>query len=575
MVDTYACGIQVERPEGSLWALADLSPDLSCQEIKRFARGKRFDEMPSKERYAWKALGDDHYHRLYRKTHSTKALFDAGFFDDGLPQLASDYPSSISTFACTSFQKVADNLAKIGSTTLAKLAVLVTTGGMAPIHNGHIAMMEEARRRLQSQGVIVLGGFFAPGHDSYVGQKYGGTAAISAAHRCAMVELAVKDSDWLELDPWAARYMPAEVNFTDVYERMVRLLTNHAHGIDVYYVCGSDNAGFADAIPGQVITIERTAISSKMAREGEHSHLDPLVRDYLVNLNPDTGNLPYLIRNEEDEAIHQWRDIMPGGQEELTRRRIQLQSTIRLGIAQMFKNCGQDHKVHLLPLSEQRAKAEKVIAGRPTISLDPFFESTHAIHSTRYFTLAGAQLAPLFRAERSGFRPLEEQAEDIPQGSYVLVEDDSVTGGTIMSALALLPRRVNVEEVVLLSDFADYKDDSYYDVVDLRDFIVGSYCGGLSVNVPDGWRNIHKARAPYVAPFVSLRSRAKIPAEAEMEISRIIWQANVRFFKDSGITIEHCDLGFRRFTLHLDWTRDTPVEDFCRYYAERLMENLG
>jgi len=570
MVDTYACGIQMERSEEDLYELLGLDAETTTRlSVLRLFRDTDLTELPAAKRYAVKAFSDPYYHQLYRRTRSTRALFEAGFFDDHLPKLAQNYTTFSSNFTCTSIQKAAANLEFLKPK---NPAILVTTGGMAPIHNGHIEMMEKAKRMVEARGFTVIGGYLAPGHDSYVGQKYQGTAAIPASHRVAMVELATQDSDWLDVDPWAALYMPAEVNFTDVVERLVYYLHDNLSlpsSFSVFYVCGSDNAGFVDAIPHRVVVVDRTGSSSKQAREGDHSHLNPLVRDYLLGINGSTGTLPYLIRNEEDEAIKSWAGIMPGGQEELTKRRIQLQSTVRLGIAQMFKSQGQEHKVHLLPLSQQRIKAEEVIAGRSTISLDPFFPSTYSIDSTRYFALAGAQTSPLFRAERAGFKKLEEQARDIPPGSYVMVEDDSVTGGTIMSAMALLPHGVQVEEVVLLSDFADYQDDSYYDVVDLRDFIVGSHCGGLSIDLP---RGTTRARAPYVAPFVSLRSRAKIPPEVELEISRIIWQANVRFFEGSGILIQDCDPGFQALASYLTFQPDELVETFCRFYADALME---
>lgn len=570
MVDTYACGIQMERPEEDLYVLSGFPQDVKPIEVAHYLRNNGVDlrDMPASERYAIKALGDPYYNALYRRTRSTKALYDAGFFDDGLEKLAQEYPAAHPRFFSTNLEKVKANMVAAGPSALGRMAVIFTTGGMAPIHNGHIKMMEAAREHLEGEGKVVVGGFFAPGHDSYVGQKYGGTAAISAAHRCAMVELAVQDSDWLECDPWAARYMPAEVNFTDVFHRLTKFINEHLWDwIDVYYVCGSDNGGFINAIDGRVIVVTRSELSSKMAREGQHDHLNPAVRDYLLDLNPNTGTLPYLIRNEENDAIAGWAGFF-GGEAEMEKRRVQLQSTVRLGIAQVFKSLGHQHKVHLLSVSEQRLKARAVIGDRPVISLDPFFNSTYRIDSTRYFAPAEAQFKPLFRAERTGFDVLSDQAKRIPQGSYVLVEDDSVTGGTIMSAMAVLPSGVEVEQVVLLSDFADYKDETYYDVVDLRDFIVGSYCGGLSVSLPDG----RKGRAPYAAPFVSLRSRAKIPADAEIEVSRIVWQANVRFFEGTGIRIENCDEGFRAFARFLDWKPEVPVEDFCRWYVERLMD---
>ncbi len=48
----------------------------------------------------------------------------------------------------------------------APLAVLVTTGGMCPLHKGHINMMNEAKMAIEKSGVVVLAGFIVPSTDS-------------------------------------------------------------------------------------------------------------------------------------------------------------------------------------------------------------------------------------------------------------------------------------------------------------------------------------------------------------------------------------------------------------------------
>ena len=570
MTDTYACGITMHRPEADLYGLLGIDRSTSIDDIARIGYDR---PLSDDQRYAWKALSDRNYKEVYDFEGNTKALYDAGFFDDKLEKLVRDYRSYDPSFRTTNLQKVRANLVKMVGTGYKRPVVLVTTGGMAPIHNGHIEMMERAREVVEKSfdDRMVVGGFFAPGHDSYVSQKYNGTAAISAVHRCAMVELATRDSDWLEVDPWAARYMPAEINFTDVIRRMeLYLLRNLGTGVDVFYVFGDDNAGFKES-GLNCIAIKRTEISSKLCREGDHSFLNADVAQYFQNFkSKDTGDLPYLIRNEEDEAIKHWAPIMPGGMDEITRRRIQLQSTVRLGIAQVFKSMGHRHKVHLLPVSEQREKAAELIGDRQSISLDPFYEATARLDSTRYFQESASQFKPLFRDARIGFKDLDTQAQAVPSGDYVLVEDDSVTGETINSARMRLGSRVNITDVVLLSDFAEYPDDSYYDVVDLRDFIVGSREGGLSVIMPSGQR----ARAPYALPYVSLRSRAKIPPAAEMEISRVVWQANVRFFANSGITIEDASEGLQFLASQSGWPVKTSMEEYCKWHAISLLESV-
>lgn len=567
MTDTYSCGIVAHRPEADLYELLGLNRSATQKEIETAVMGQ---VLSDEQRYAWKALSDPVYREVYDMRYRTEDLFRAGFFDDGLPKLAVDYKTYSPLFQTTSLNKVRRHLdGLLGINNRKRPVVLVTTGGMAPIHNGHIAMMERAREIVESSfdGHVVVGGFFAPGHDSYVGAKYNGTAAIPAVDRIAMVELATQNSDWLEVDPWAARYMPGEINFTDVVRRLeTYLIQNLGLRVEVFYVYGSDNEGFGETGINSV-KVTRSEVSSKLVREGEHHHLDPKVAQYFQTYKTrDTGTMPYLIRNEEDEAISGWAAHL--GTEELSRRRVQLQSAIRLGIAQLFKMSGENHKVHLLTTSDQRDKAAEVLKGRKTISMDPFFNGDYYVHSTRYFAQSSSQLRPMFRDARIGADSLKVQTDHIPDGQYVLVEDDSVTGESINSVRMRLEPRVQIEEVVLLSDFADYEEADYYDVVDLRDFIVGSEHGGLSVIMNGGTR----ARVPYALPYVSLRSRAKIPPQAEMEISRVIWQANVRFFADSDIRIGETSEGFQNLASASGWGLDGKMEDFCRWHVEALLD---
>jgi hypothetical protein len=564
MTDTYACGITMHRPEGDLYEILGVGEDVSQTEAIFLGYDLRKTGMSKDQRYAWKALSDRHYNAVYKETRSTKALFDAGFFDDGLPKLPSEYKSNNLRTTVTPFGKVHKNI-KAGSSK--PRAVLFTTGGMAPIHNGHIEMMEEAKRIMEDKGYDVVGGFFCPGHDSYVGQKYGGTAAIPAEHRCAMVELAVQDSNWLECDPWAARYMPSEINFTAIFDYLYSCLKYE--WVEIFYVYGSDNEGFGKALPNNSIMIERTSLSSKMAREGHHDHLDPRVRDYLENWQkPNTTELPYLIRNEENFAIAGWAIELD--KEELTRRRVQFQSAVRLGFAQLFKNAGLKSKVCLMNVSDQRIKAREVIGQRKTISLDPFFEGHYHIDMTRYFEPYNAQFKPLLRAQRAGHPDLETQLSRVPAGEYVLVEDDTVTGDTIRAITENLPPEVKITDQVILSDFGEYAGTEYFDVVDLRDFLVGSSYGGLSV-ILEG----RMMRVPYLMPFVSLRARAKVPAEVEMELSRVIWQANIKFFKGSNIKIQNCNFGFQDLANYLGFGSQETVESFCEYYLKMLLEAAG
>src|SRR5688500_5587292 len=135
--------------------------------------------------------------------------------------------------------------------------VLVTTGAFSPLHMGHISMMEQARLMLMDRGDIVVGGFIAPGHDSYVSTKRNGEAAMGAARRVEIARISVDGRSWMTVDPWPALYAEAEMKFTTILKRTDKYLQRHLpeHSIKVWYVYGQDNQGFKDAFiykPGAV-----------------------------------------------------------------------------------------------------------------------------------------------------------------------------------------------------------------------------------------------------------------------------------------------------------------------------------
>ncbi|XP_073969979.1 nicotinamide mononucleotide adenylyltransferase isoform X2 [Rhodnius prolixus] len=76
--------------------------------------------------------------------------------------------------------------------------VLLSCGSYNPPTNMHLRMFEIARDQLNRQGRFhVIGGIISPVHDNY-GKK----ELISSTHRCALVRLALQDSDWIHLSDW-------------------------------------------------------------------------------------------------------------------------------------------------------------------------------------------------------------------------------------------------------------------------------------------------------------------------------------------------------------------------------------
>ncbi|XP_057341049.1 nicotinamide/nicotinic acid mononucleotide adenylyltransferase 3 isoform X1 [Microplitis mediator] len=79
--------------------------------------------------------------------------------------------------------------------------ILMSCGSYNPPTNMHLRMFEIARDHLHRMGThIVVGGVMSPVHDSY-GKK----DLVVAEHRCEMLRLALKSSDWIRVSTWETR----------------------------------------------------------------------------------------------------------------------------------------------------------------------------------------------------------------------------------------------------------------------------------------------------------------------------------------------------------------------------------
>ncbi|XP_029034821.1 nicotinamide/nicotinic acid mononucleotide adenylyltransferase 1 isoform X4 [Osmia bicornis bicornis] len=79
--------------------------------------------------------------------------------------------------------------------------ILMSCGSYNPPTNMHLRMFEIARDHLHRMGThIVVGGVISPVHDAYAKKEL-----ASATHRCAMLRLALQNSDWIRLSSWETR----------------------------------------------------------------------------------------------------------------------------------------------------------------------------------------------------------------------------------------------------------------------------------------------------------------------------------------------------------------------------------
>jgi hypothetical protein len=138
-----------------------------------------------------------------------------------------------------------------------------------PIHNGHIDILERAKRFLESEhGYLVVGGFISPSHDLYVGPKCKNlkTLFFPASDRVRLAQLACKSSDWIECGLWESQQAGDWPDFPEVLDNLHKHLDktfpdpSGAPLFTTLYVCGRDHAdkcglhgGFRFARQGVVI----------------------------------------------------------------------------------------------------------------------------------------------------------------------------------------------------------------------------------------------------------------------------------------------------------------------------------
>lgn len=550
-----------------------------------------------------RAARDPHFAHLASADHA--ALTAAGFTDDGLAQSILTLGPSDPSWLTTPFGKVRRNLAR-SARSGRPAAVLLTTGGFAPVHDGHVAMMESARVTCEAAGYRVVGGYLSPSHDAYVSKKHGGDPTLSAPFRVGLVERAVHDSDWLDVDPWEARYVPCDLNFTDVLRRLERYLHWHlcpAEPLTLFYVFGGDNAGFVRAFDriGHAVCVARPGQDALVAPLRVHAANNPrvlfapsaLIEDIASRaLRPGGAHRPrplpnrasglkpaptgttglYLVRDDLAAATAAWRVRWPGYVEACARFRAAVPGIL----AQAYVNARPavtdgPVAVRLIDLDHQRARAQEALADRASLSFDVHIHGAdpqdRSIAMTRAFDLAAGQIQTDRFVARPGHPGLTEQFAAIPPGRYVLVEDDIGSGRTLQEIEDRLPEGVVLDDILLLNGFREDPDAPVFDVVDLRDFLLGSAHGGLTVERPDGGM----ARAPYMLPYVSLRSRAKIPASTEWETALALWQANAVFFQDSGLTLADASPATRSLLEAAGYLRESvQLLQICQDQAARL-----
>ncbi|MGL4758863.1 MAG: hypothetical protein ACRCXZ_05980 [Patescibacteria group bacterium] len=573
-----------------------LYPRLSFMDLKhRLINDRIYDCFDQEEydalRIAFRIRIDPYYDLVYNRRLSVDDVYHAGFFDDG--EIESYFLKEYAEVQkmVTPFHIVKAALEVDDSTE--DYAVLLTTGSFAPVHIGHVAMMEKAKERVQQAGYKVLGGYFSPSHDNYVSLKDDGKAKMHVLRRIQLLELALKDKEWLQVDPWEGLYNSVAINFTEVIEYLelylnYHLKTSRKRRIHVFYVFGSDYMKFAESFreKGKCVIVPRAGydvhelgdliddsrsnrilvsnpsvervVSSTSVRNG-HVHLLPqAIRSvYLDSIKgAPKENRTIALR---DDAIHSLKNWVPLSGFKL--ERVYYEVFRQMLIQAICQSYGMN-EVDILPITAktQLGIVKFLSKEKTVISLDAVCKAEYNVRLSRVYSLAGNQISRLKQHVIS-----QDSLEGIT-GPVVLIDDDIVSGKTMDYVINnILPKSLG-PEIISLFEYGYGMDEHFpeiYEILDERDFLFGAKDGGLVAELPNG----DLTRVPYVLPFVNPTWRCQVNPDQALDFSRKVILANLQFFSHfPEIKLSSLDEINRKVFEYTGFGPNTTMLEIVGYY---------
>lgn len=500
---------------------------------------------------SWKLDRDPFYGALARRFGSD-FVEEAGFFEDTDDR---DAPLDDTRLLCTPLGLAAANLEKSSKPP----AVILSTGAFCPVHQGHLDLMEVARARVEAEGYSVIGGYLSPGHEEYLRLKLGDEATSSSA-RLVECGAAISGSSWLMVDPWEALYRRVAVNFTDVVARLEAYL--HAHlskDVSVFYAFGGDNARFTltFAERGHAVVVGRPGHEDVYARYRAHD----LNRMNCRILWTESARKASSTEIRETEKLSRAARVRRP-----TRLALRCEDPV---VAPGSSGAWRDFQKGLSSLLgrwfevvERSEQKDDTVFDFPVISLDPLTPGDHTIEISRLYDVGGYTQRGY--APRPGAASFASQVEKIPDGDYVLFDDDVCSGGTVDAVRSLL--REGTRVVRVKAAVHAKTGNEWQEVVDSRDFLVGAAKAGLVLSLPDG----KLARGIYVQPYVDPSARCSIPPERNLDFSIEVWRLNAKFYRQCPRRVLDIRAEQRSLLVRAGFGLDDSLSAVCDWHVRQL-----
>lgn len=419
------------------------------------------------------------------------------------------------------------------------IAIIVSTGSFSPIHDGHIKMMELAKEHVDRLGYNVLQGIFSLSHDGYVDIKNNGIAKLNVSIRTDLIYNKIINHDWLTVDRFEGECVSIPLNFSTVIERIKRYFEYYLKKeITLFYVFGSDNKEFCNAFIDNknyhAICIERNGydyedIKKTYKKEKNIHFLENKTIESTLS-STEVRKEKNLINkdNENKRKIYFIRtDSVP--------------KSFALSLLDILKgNINEDVEFRFFSTKDLKYNQKEKI-----ISLDKYFNTKHKLDVSRLFYLSSNQKKAL---KMIGYNEsIDLQIKKISPGNYILLDDDTSTGFTVKNIKEkLLKHNIVITDYYFLINQMLKEKEIVYDIIDARDFFLGSYKSGLV-----SLFNKKMIRAPYVFPYVNLTTRANVLPEKQRLVSKRILIENLKYNQDLSSFVSF--LNFKENKEFIDW----------------------
>lgn len=402
--------------------------------------------------------------------------------------------------------------------------ILLTTGCFSPLHSGHVHMMNEAKKWLESQGETVSYGSFILAHQNYIREKHN---RYTLEERQYLAQSLIGDYNWLHVDVRANLYYNNDTNFTQLMTELYSKSPKQA------YVFGSDRYEF-----GYIALTDNRLYICVIRDKNDIDKVQTLYNELnlknLVYVIPDEINTVsstdiYKSTTLPEPRVRKCLAIRDDGLFAYPNLDKESYKQFKQELEQAFLQCSSFESVEWIDVNTQLSDVPDF--KNKVISLDKYYQGDIQLNISRYFDLGGWQQHAndlVFSTQYDEEINLTPMAINLPSDRWVLVDDDSISGYTF--------NKIKDSVNTIMSTYT-LMTPGYDDVVDARDFIIGAKYSGLLCKQS----NNKLRRYPYLWPDVNLYHRASIDLNKQQEFTQLVKNANTKLIEkvENGTTINN------------------------------------